>query len=1118
MTERNADELAEERLGDAELSLQQQVAARKARLSPAQSKQFEKQIRGTEDARVLAGIRRQPAGDTRPLSFSQERRWFLQQLDPADRLHIRPVAVRLTGKLNVALLEQSLTEITKRHEVLRATFDSIEGSPQQRIAPVRPIKLRMEDCCDLPATDRDSRTRAILNEGTRELFNLSTGPILRGILLRWGMEEHILLLVTHHIVFDAWSSEILVDELFTLYGQIVRGEEPHLQPLPISYADYARWQRQRFKAGTFDTSLAYWIDTFRDLPGRVELPLDRHRPKMQASDGACERFHLRRELVANLESLARRERTTLFSVLLAAFAVLMQRYTGAEDLLIGVPVAGRAEIETEGLVGPFVNTLVLRCDLSGDPRGRELVGLIRETLLNALEHQDVPFEKVVEAVHPERKLGRTPLFDVMFNLENVPRRSASSLELMIEEYDLDVSAVGTDLVAEIRRDVEGAWMCEFAYRSDLFDRETIQRALVHYELLLSGIAEDADRPISALPMLPATERQRLLVDWNATQREFPQDKCIHELIAAQVPEAKAVACGDQEISYAELNRQSDQVAGYLRDLGAGRDNPIGVMMHRNIDLIVALVGILKAGAAYLSLEPQNPMKRLLHMIEDADVRLIITVQDLESRLLDTDAHLVRMDSDWQTIAAASGQCPSSTEADPEDLAYVMYTSGSTGRPKGVMVSHRNVLGSLGTYRKLIGPGAGEARIGTNVTSYAFDVSVDEIFSPLCFGGEVHVVPYETSLDGRCFARYIVDNGINTAWIMPDLLSDVADAFEALGSLGNLRCLITGLSPKKQRLLQRFRDLSPSLKIFNGYGPTETTVRVSAHEYKTATDLEKDVPIGKVLPNHQIYIVDQNLQPVPIGVRGEILIGGVGVSRGYLNRPDLTLERFIPNPFATDAKDRVYRTGDLGRYMDDGTIEFLGRSDSQVKIRGHRIELREIELAVESHPQVTACYATTCTLAEDDVRLAAYLAWAGDRPGDESALRKHLQHQLPGFMLPSTFVFLTGLPLLPTGKIDRRALPQPEWGNAWSADRYLPPTSETEVKLVQIWQEVLKLDRVGITDNFFELGGHSLLAIRLVNRIKEALNVRVPIRTLFDSPTIAAVASFIDSAATEHESV
>ena len=1111
MTEQSMDELAEERLPDTESSLQQQLATRKARLSPAQAERFEERILGASDQQVLGGIRRQTMGDTKPLSFSQERAWFLQQLAPSDRSQIRPVAARLTGKLNVTLLEQSLTEISKRHEVLRATFDSIEGSPQQRITPVCPINLLVEDCSDLPADERPLRTRTILQEGVRELFDLSTGPILRGTLVRWGMEEHILLLVTHHIVFDAWSSEILIDELFTVYGQLVRGSQRDLPALPITYADYAHWQRQRFKAGTFDTSLAYWIDTFRDLPGRVELPLDRHRPKMQASDGACERFHLRRELVANLESLARRERTTLFSVLLAAFAVLIQRYTGADDILIGTPVAGRGEVETENLIGPFVNTLVLRCDLSGEPTGRALVERIREMVLYALEHQEVPFEKVVEAVHPERESGRFPLFNMMFNLENVPRRFASSPELTIEEYDLDVSAVGTDLVAEIRRDVEGAWMCEFAYRSDLFDRETIQRALVHYELLLSGIAEDADRPISALPMLPATERRRLLVEWNDTQDAYPEHRCIHEVFeaqAARTPDRIAVACGDKLLTYRELAQRVERFAEQLRLHRVRRNVPVGIYLERSLDMPVSILAVLKAGGLYVPIDRAVPLKRLAFMLEDAAVRCLITQQSLDPDLSVWKGERIVVDGTPPTEDRASEGSPAPDRSLPDDIACIFYTSGSTGKPKGGMLTHRGVVNHLvGVYATL---GIRPDDVILQIPSAAFDMSLRDLIGPLLHGVRVVLLTeWQIKNPAEIVATMRTQNVTAILGIVPSLLSALVETVSAQGTqIPSLRLVATSGETHSRGLAQRMlATFGHQVRLYNCYGPTEVTGISTAHRIVDVAPDQTSIPIGRPLPNVNVYVLDRSLQPTGIGIPGELYLAGPGVAKGYVNRPELTAERFIRNPFDSDTI--LYKTGDRARWLASGELEFLGRVDRQIKLRGYRIEPGEIEAFLCEHPEVRQAVAAIYEPVPGEQRLAAYVV-SDATPGNLAAsLREYLRERLPRYMVPSQFLILDELPLTARGKVDHAALSHLARTQRSPIEAFVEPKTPIETSIAEIWKNVLSVDRIGVHEDFFELGGHSLLAVRLIARIEKTFGVSLPLAVLFDCPTIEALSQAVE---------
>ncbi|MFC2099379.1 amino acid adenylation domain-containing protein [Candidatus Bipolaricaulota bacterium] len=1116
MGERGSDSYSEERHADATTLLQEQLAVRKARLNPAQTREFEERIRGTQDAASLGGIRRQPMDATKPLSFSQERLWFLQQLDPEDRSHIRPVAVRLTGELNVALLEESLAEISRRHEVLRATFDAAEGYPQQRIAAVRPIKLRVVDCSTLPAADRDSRTRAILKEGTRELFDLGAGPILRGALVRSGMREHVLLLVTHHIVFDAWSCEILIDELFTVYGQLTRGSQPDVPALPITYADYAHWQNQRFEAGLFDESLAYWTDALRDLPDRVELPTDQPRRSIQADDGDCERLRLCPDLVRDLESLARTEGATLFNVLLAAFAVLIQRYTGLEDFLVGTPVSGRGEIETEVLIGSFVNTLVIRCDLSGDPTSCELVGRIRETVLHALEHQHVPFEKVVEAVHPDRELGLAPLFDVMFNLENIPRRSASSPGLTIEPYEIDVLAVGTDLAAEIRNEADSGLTCEFSYRSDLFDRETIQRALAHYEILLGGMAQDANRPISEIPMLPAAERHRLLVEWNDTQRAYPEDCCIHELFDAQVertPGRIAVVCGDESLTYRELANRVASLVEQLRRRGVRRNVPVGIRLERSINLLVSIFAVLKAGGAYVPFDLTIPRERATFMLEDAAVRCLITQQSLDSDLSSWKGERIVVDVQRQVEPPVKHDAP--VRSLPEDTACIIYTSGSTGKPKGVMLTHRGVVNHLvGTYAAL---GIRLDDVILQIPSVGFDASLLSLIGPPIHGVRVVLLselqvrdPLEIVSTMQAGNLTVVLNTV------PSLLSALVDTVSAQRArIPSLRFIGVGGEVLSGNLAQRtLATFGRQIPLYNLYGPTEGTGVATIYRIADVPSDQTSIPIGSPLPNVSVYVVDRSLEPTGIGIPGEICLAGPGVAKGYINHPKLTAERFVQNPFDSDTL--LYKTGDRGRWLASGELEFLGRMDRQIKLRGYRIELGEIESALCQHPAVRQAVVEIYEPVPNERQLTAYVVRDVASETVITSLREHLRGLLPHSMIPSQFIVLDALPLTVRGKVDRAALPRPSGSHRAVIEPFVEPRTPSEVSIAEIWRKILNVDRIGVHDDFFELGGHSLLAVRVSSRIEETLSVRVPIRILFDRPTIAGVAAFIDGGPAEEE--
>lgn len=1113
MTERGPDASSDDRLGDANSVPRKELAARKSRLSPAQVRQFEERMRGAKDAPILGGeIRQQAMGAARPLSFSQERLWFLQRLDPADRSHIRPVAVRLTGKLSVALLERSLTELTARHEVLRATFDSDEGYPGQRIAPVRPVKLRVEDCSDLRAEDREARTQTILREGVSDLFDLRSGPMLRGTLVRWGAEGHVLLLVTHQIVFDAWSSEIFIHELFTLYGRLARGSPPNLPALPIAYADYARWQKQRFEIGAQDASLAYWADALRDVPGRVEFPADRPRQAIQTGDGACERLRLSPDLVRDLEFVARAERTTLFNVLLAAFAVLIQRYTGRGEFLVGTPVAGRGEIETENVIGPFVNTLVIRCDLSGNPTARELVGRIRETVIDALEHQEAPFEKVVEAVQPKRELGRPPLFDVVFNLENVPRRSPSSPELTIEPYSLDIGTVGTDLMAEIRKEAEGALTCEFAYRSDLFDRETIRRALVHYELLLGSIAEEPNRSISALPMLPATERRRLLVDWNDTRSAYPEQKCIHELFEAQAertPDRIAVVCGNKSSTYRELAERVEGLAHQLRRRGVRRNVPVGICLERSLDLLVSIFAVLKAGGSYVPIDIATPQERFAFLLEDAGVRCLIIQRGLDSGLSAWKGERIILDG--SSLAHERGDEPATTSERslPGDVACIIYTSGSTGKSKGAMLTHRGVVNHLiGAYAAL---GARPDDVVLQIATPAFDMSLRDLIGPLIHGARVILLDeWQVKNPFEVASTMQMQKVTAILGVVPSLLSALIDAVSTQGTrIPTLRLVATGGETLPKGLVQRtLAAFGPGVRLFNCYGPTEGTGISTFYRIPDVPPDQTSIPIGRPLPNVNVYVLDRSLQPAGIGIPGELYLAGPGVAKGYVNRPELTAERFIRSPF--DSGTILYKTGDRARWLACGELEFLGRLDRQIKLRGYRIEPGEIEAVLCEHPAVRQAFVEVHEPMPGERQLVAYVV--SDATSDDlgPSLREHLRERLPRYMLPSCFVVLDEFPLTARGKVDHAALSFLARTQRAPIEAFVGPRTPIETAIAAIWEDVLSVDRIGIHDDFFDLGGHSFLAVRSIARIERTFGMSLPLSVLFECPTLEALSQAVEA--------
>ena len=1041
-----------------------------------------------------------------PLSFAQQRMWFMEQLTPGIALYNVPWAVRLTGPLDVGALRRSLKSLVERHRILRTTYQATEGVPYQVVSESASLPFHVIDLRGSSIANGEEELHQVLREEAICPFDLSSDCMLRATVAELTNLEHVLLLVAHHIAVDGWSCKILNHELGVLYEAILDGKEPVLPDLPIEYTDYVAWQRDEARNSELDQELAYWRTKLEGLSPTLDLPTSSSQPTGEAFSGGKVPIMISNETATRVHEIARKLNITPFMILASAVMITLYRYTGETDIAIGTPIEGRTRLETESLVGLFVNTLVLRGDLSGRPSFAEALQRIKSVCVEAYDHQGTPFEQIVAALAPKRNEDRSPIVQIMLAYWNFPSEIMSFAGMSATPIDVGTDTSKFDISFSLSETAEGI-VGHLVYSRRFFSEARMRSMAAHFVRLLETGIDESEQAIGRMPMLSASERETMVVNWNAATAPEPEAGTVHGLFeraAAATPEATAVVCGDDSLTYGDLNERANRLAYYLRGLGVRADELVGISMHRSTDLIVGLLGILKAGAAYLPLDYRFPPNRLRFMMEDAAVRVFLTQSDLEANQPTEGLQVVCLDSDWPEIAQIEPVPGTGTK--PEDLAYVIYTSGSTGQPKGVMVSHQNVVGFLYSYREVISLKA--RRVSTNVITYSFDTSIDEIFSTICFGGTLHVVPYEITLDGSRLANYLIDHHINVTYIVPEILPDVAATFEARKAVGDLLCLDTGLAPKKESLLQRFRDLSPTLRIINSYGPTEVTYGATAHIFDVASDPDADVPIGKPFPNYQIYIVNEMLEPVPIGVTGEILIGGVGVSRGYLNRPDLTEERFIPNPFRPDLSPRLYRAGDLGRYREDGTIEFLGRTDSQVKIRGYRIELREIELAVESHPLVKSCHTGTSTLTEDDVRLVTYVVCTGNQRCDAPVLRQYLLKKLPKYMIPSAFVFLDNLPLLPTGKIDQRALPEPEWGHSGSADRTVPPASETENHLAAIWKDVLKIDRVGITDNFFELGGHSLLAVQLIAQIEKAFSVSLPLSVLFDYPTIAGLSQAV----------
>ena len=1374
------------------------LSQRIANLSPEQLALLEQRLgdKGTSSVAGRQAIPRREAKGPHPLSFAQQRLWFLDQMVPDSPAYNIPQAIQISGALDVEALQKTLDALVARHEVLRTTFAAVDGSPVQVITESRSVELSVTDLREWPPTEREVEAQRLIVEHVRRPFNLSQDLMLRALLLRLDEKEHRLLLTKHHIAFDGWSSGILYREIASLYEAFSTGKPSLLPELPIQYADFAQWQREWLRGEVLESQLSYWKEQLGDNLPVLELPTTYPRPAVQTHRGARQSLALPKTLSDSLQALSHQEGSTLFMTLLAAFQVLLHRYTGQEDITVGSPVSGRSRVETEGLIGFFVNTLVMRTDISGEPTFLDLLGRVREVALAAYDHWDLPFEKLVEELNPDRNLSHSPLFQVVFAFQNAPRSKLELAGLTLTNLAVDGGTAKFDLSLGLSESPDGL-TGSLEYNTDLFDHATITRMQGHFQTLLEGIVDNPDRRLSELPLLTAGERRQLLVEWNDTQADYPQDRCIHQLFEAQVertPDAVALVFEEEQLTYRELNDRANQLGHYLRTMGVGPEVLVGIYVERSLEMVVGLLGILKAGGAYVPLDPAFPKERLAFLLEDIQVSVLLTQQRLLEYLPKHNAKTLGLDCDWEIIAQESKENPDS-RATAKNLAYVIYTSGSEGSPKGVAQEHQQLLNYLnGILERLELPA--NASFAT-VSTIAADLGNTILFSSLCTGGCLHVISQERISDPYALVEYFKCHPIDCLKIVPSHLAALQAHPDPEGLMPH-QLLILGGEASRSDWVENLQALAPHCAILNHYGPTEATVGVLTYRVEAdKLSLERPtLPIGRPINNTQIYVLDPNLQPVPIGVPGELHIGGLNLARGYLNRPDLTAEKFIPNPFSSEPGSRLYKTGDLARYLPDGNIEFLGRLDYQVKIRGFRIEPAEPESALKQHPDVRealvvahedtlgekhlvgyvvpdrdhatmidgrrryklpnnmavaqlnrnetdyiyreifelqaylkhgitindgdcifdvganiglfALFATQicqepkiysfepnpdvfeilranaslyapearlfkCGLS-NETKTADFTFYPGfsllsgfyadavaekelvktfitnqwkvemseltdqaddileerftsqaftaqlttlssvmeqeniecidllkinvekseldvlagikdddwkkinqivlevdvkenldvilsllDRKGYDSVveqdpllentelcyiyamrrsnermlvreqaagahirrlparndyllsrdeLNRHLKEKLPAYMIPSSFVMLDALPLMPNGKIDRRALPEPDWTRSELEEALVAPRTAIEEILVGAWSEVLGLERVGINDNFFDLGGHSLLAMQVISRVHDAFQVKVSLRSLFEMPTIADMAVLV----------
>ncbi|WP_235217099.1 non-ribosomal peptide synthase/polyketide synthase [Archangium violaceum] len=1052
-----------------------------------------------------------------PLSFAQQRLWFIDQLQPGSSSYNMPYVLRLEGALDEAALQRAFTELVRRHHALRTTFGSEAGQPIQLIAPTASLPLSLVDLSSLPPSERMDEAHRLASHSVMRPFDLAHGPLLHASLFKLEERLHILALSMHHIVSDGWSMGILVREVAALYQAFSSGQPSPLPELPLQYADYAVWQRQWLQGAALEQQLSFWRQQLSGAPAALELPTDKPRPSVQSQRGALLEVHLPKALSESLKAFCQREGVTPFMALLASFQVLLSRYSGQDDISVGSPIAGRRHSELEGLIGFFVNTLVLRARLSAVSSFRELLQQVRETTLGAFAHQDIPFEKLVEELRPPRDLSRSPLFQVMFALQNAPHSDIELPGLSLRPLMPNEVSSKFDLTLSLLDSPEG-FTGTLEYCSELFEHDTVSRMASHLGVLLESLISCPEAPLSSLPLLTDTERQQVLVEWNQTRTDYPRHSSIHGHFEAQArltPDAIAVQEGAQSLTYRELDERANQLAWRLRSLGVGTETMVGLLLERSTDMVVSMLATLKAGGVYLPLDTSYPSERLAFMLEDSSARVLITLQSLQARLPSHSARLLLLDSESSALSQQPRHAPPSGSGS-DNLAYLIYTSGSTGRPKGVAVPH------LGVLRLILS--SDYVRFSpedcvAHASNTAFDAATFEVWGALLSGARLVILSREQLLSPLELGATLRAHSVSTLFLTTALFNQVASL--APSSFSSLRNLLFGGEASDALSIRRVLEAAPPSRLLNVYGPTESTTFATWYFIQSVAPHASSVPIGRPISNTTAFVLDEHLHPVPPGVPGELYLGGDGLARGYFGRPELTAEKFIPHPFSSAPGARLYRTGDKVRWLADGTLEFLSRLDSQVKLRGFRIELGEVESTLRAYPSVRQAIVVV-RQDSGDKRLVAYVVPTSPRPpgegrGEGSAspelntadLSTFLKGTLPEYMVPSALVPLDALPLTPNGKVDTRALPAPA-ASLSSSSNYVAPSSELEQRLADIWAQVLHTDRIGIHDNFFELGGHSLLATQVVSRIRSTFQVELPLRALFEAPSVAALAAHLGS--------
>jgi amino acid adenylation domain-containing protein/thioester reductase-like protein len=1086
-----------------------------AKLPPAQQRLFQEKLNQLHRQQVrnssipLREDRTQPG----PLSFAQQRLWFLDQWMPGSPYHIH-FAVRIRGRLVVELLQYSFKEVVRRHEALRTTFIEVEGQPYQVIASQQNIPLPVIDLSGISVGEHQREVMRLAAGEAERAFGLARGPLLRTTLLRLAAQEHVLLLTMHHIIADGWSISLLLGEVAELYSAALLRRPSSLKPLPVQYADYARWQRQWLTGEVLETQLSYWRTKLHDAPASLQLPLDHPRSAIQTFRGATQSRLFPCSLRDGLLELGRRENATLFMVLLAGFSLLLWKYTNQDDISLGTPIANRNHWEIEQLIGFFVNTLVLRIRLERNQTFRDFLRQVRDVCLDAYAHQDIPFERLVEEFVQQRDLSRTPLFQVMISSQDVPITNLAIPDLELTPLDVETTTAKFDLSLDILNG-ERALHISLEYNTDLFESTTIAGLLTHYQTVLSTMVAYPDRPIATLSLLSSQEYNLLVHAWNATDASLPATALVHELIAAQAartPQAIAVVWGTSRLSYQELETRANHLAAYLRTRGVGPEVPVGIYLERSLETVVSQLAILKAGGVCLPLDEYAPLERLITMLQGTQTTLVLTQHSLGQRLARASTSsltLLYLDQELPDLPLAASSAPPPS-LQPENLALIIYTSGSTGAPKGAMITHAGLCNYAHFFAQRYQLST-RIKAHLQMASSAFDLFMGDMLRALTTGARLVLCPRETLLDPPALYALMRREGVDSAEFVPAVLKTLVEYVQSSGqSLDFMNLLTTGADSLPVADYEQVRQVvGTQTLLINAYGLTEATID-NTHwmgEEVPAT-LDGVMPIGRPIANTRSYIVDPWLNPVPLGVQGELVIGGLGVGRGYYNQAGLTAERFLPDPFSNVPGARLFRSGDMVRYRADGTIEFLGRIDHQVKIRGFRIEPGEIEAALGEHPAIDQAIVVAREDTPGNKYLAAYVV---PRPGKcptPAELQAFVGNLLPKYMVPAAFVVMKAIPLTLNGKLDRKNLPIPELHSP--VEPYVAPRTETEKALATIWQDLLGLEQIGIHQDFFSLGGHSLLAPQLMFRLYKAFGVRIPLRILFDTSTIARLASAVDA--------